>query len=1115
MKKNKINFFIIFLCSTFLINGACFAQEYTGDIGALKQAITDVSEVNSYTASTDAILDGNLNQINAKILSLYGSNHNLDGNNLYTGLTLSSLQTLTVKNFSSSNVNLPPIASIKNFYGSSGSAIFNSGIINIENNTFYNNTANYDGGAIYNTNKAFINNSLFLNNKTLLGYGGAIYNSGSAIITNGVFSSNSALSTNAGAIYNNNVLSVTGTTFSANDARYDGGAIYNTNSLALENTKFSNNSTVNGYGGAIYNSGSAFITDSEFLSNSAQSANGGAIYNNNILSVDGTTFSTNTAKYDGGVIYNTSSLNLQDIKFLNNATENGYGGAIYNSGSAFITNGEFFLNSAQSANGGAIYNNNILSVNGTTFSTNSAKCDGGAIYNTSGLNLSDGKFLNNSTANGHGGAIYNSGTASITNSEFLLNSAQAANGGAIYNNNVLTANSTIFSTNSAKYDGGATNNTGSIAFENSKFLNNSTINGHGGAVYNSGVASIVHSEFLSNSAMSANGGAVYNSGTATISGSTFYKNEALVDGGAIHNSNTLAIYNSSFKNNNSVTGYGGAIYNIGNLKIIADNYSSEFSENRAKGDSNAIYLDTDAKLYLTAINNGNIIFNDKIDSKVITNNIDINNPSVLVSNNYGQVEFNKNVYNSTISLYNGTMKLGIDNVLNTNSLNLYGGTIDMINNSIGSSNLNSLTFKTGSTTNLGIDVDLANLNADKLTATAVSSESGILNINKINLLSDSKGKISTINLADINIKDHIKLSTNHAMTELFKYNINYDSGSGNMNFATVGGGSYENYNPKILTQNISSIASTYSNQTQVYNEVLGRAEVFMSIPQNERVLMKCKNRYAYDGDSMVFSPTVFPEESSGFWFKQYSTFEHIPLSNGPTVSNIGYGTILGLDSKLKQLKHGIDGYLTAYTAYNGASQGFNGINIYQNGGVAGVSGTLYKGNFFTTVTANVGANAGTAHTGSGINDFTTLISGAAIKSGYNIGLLNEKLIIQPTYAMSYTFAKTFDYVTSGGVFITSDPLNAIQISPGIKIIGNLENGWQPYFGTNMVWNIMDSGRFYANETELPQMSVEPYIEYGFGVQRRWKSRLSGFAQSMIRNGGRNGISLQFGFRFSL
>ncbi|MGN1152701.1 MAG: autotransporter outer membrane beta-barrel domain-containing protein, partial [Candidatus Gastranaerophilaceae bacterium] len=189
--------------------------------------------------------------------------------------------------------------------------------------------------------------------------------------------------------------------------------------------------------------------------------------------------------------------------------------------------------------------------------------------------------------------------------------------------------------------------------------------------------------------------------------------------------------------------------------------------------------------------------------------------------------------------------------------------------------------------------------------------------------------------------------------------------------------------------------------------------------------------------------------------------------------------------------------------------------IYQNGGQLGATGIFYKGNFFTGLTANVGASNAEASTMYGQDNFTMLSTGIASKTGYNWELKEGKFIIQPSWLMSYSFVNTFDYTNSAGVRIDSSPLNAIQLVPGLKFIGNLKNGLQPYIGAQMVWNIMDDTRFKANNIDLPQMSVKPYVQYGIGVQKKWGDRLTGFFQTMIRNGGRNGIALSFGFRFAI
>lgn len=117
--------------------------------------------------------------------------------------------------------------------------------------------------------------------------------------------------------------------------------------------------------------------------------------------------------------------------------------------------------------------------------------------------------------------------------------------------------------------------------------------------------------------------------------------------------------------------------------------------------------------------------------------------------------------------------------------------------------------------------------------------------------------------------------------------------------------------------------------------------------------------------------------------------------------------------------------------------------------------------------------------------------------------------------MSYSMVNTFDYTNAAGVRINSDPLNAIQIEPGLKFIGNLKNGWQPYAGVSVVWNIMDKTQFMANDVSLPELSVKPYVKYGLGVKKTWGERFTGFLQTFFTNGGRNGVGIQAGCRWAL
>ena len=47
------------------------------------------------------------------------------------------------------------------------------------------------------------------------------------------------------------------------------------------------------------------------------------------------------------------------------------------------------------------------------------------------------------------------------------------------------------------------------------------------------------------------------------------------------------------------------------------------------------------------------------------------------------------------------------------------------------------------------------------------------------------------------------------------------------------------------------------------------------------------------------------------------------------------------------------------------------------------------------------------------------------------------------------------------------------------------------------------------------MSIKPYIQYGIGIQKVMKDNFTAYGQAMVRNGGRNGIALTFGFKWAI
>lgn len=589
-------------------------------------------------------------------------------------------------------------------------------------------------------------------------------------------------------------------------------------------------------------------------------------------------------------------------------------------------------------------------------------------------------------------------------------------------------------------------------------------------------------------------------------------------------------------NNNTILNSRIVIEGTGNLVLTNANLSDTTLEASANGQlvirnssGNAINLNNSIILNNSNNSNSGVRFegNSDINFNGVYNGISPSGTVALDLENATLTRGDKDSHAFWL-LNSGTLKYYDDSYLangGMNAITFNGGNLDLRNGVASNIPLYGLALKSNS--NIFVDVDLANKSMDKLTANNSSYTGGKLNVAGMNLLSDAINDFTSINFTeDNNLKSNVAYTGDSqvAYSPIYKYNVNYNANNGNFEFKRGNGGGGGNasdaFNPAVLTGPVGAQLGSYLTQLNLYEQAFANMDMLMLMPRAQRIAMKYANKYAStqgtgEGGVITFSPNQIPEEQKGLWFRPFATFENVGLKNGPNVKNIGYGSLFGGDSDLLELKHGWDMQYSFYGGYNGSNQYYNGVSIYQNGGSLGASSTWYKDNFFTGLTANVGANVGEASSMYGNEDFTMLATGIASKTGYNWELANGKFIVQPSFLMSYTFVNTFDYTNAAGVRISSDPLHAIQIAPGLKFIGNLKNSWQPYIGLQMVWNVMDRARFKANDVSLPNMSVDPYFQYGIGLQKRIGDRFTGFGQAMLRNGGRNGIALQFGFRWAI
>ena len=581
------------------------------------------------------------------------------------------------------------------------------------------------------------------------------------------------------------------------------------------------------------------------------------------------------------------------------------------------------------------------------------------------------------------------------------------------------------------------------------------------------------------------------------------------------------------------------VQNGGLLNIVATEDNPEVT---VESDNNAIYVGQNSNVQLLSGKGseieiaGNIVGESFENSKVMAlgDNISLNNvDKVYLYSHVNNLELNNQVSNTKINAVSGNINVNQDSLLagGTNAILLNGADINLQNGEATPIDLAGLYLNNN--TNLAIDVDIQNDKADTFVfddeADAVVNYGTInignvnmLNINERTILEEEEYAIPIVSPEYKNTALNRSITFNGLnpqtiVTPIYKYNTVFgalDDGSVAFGISKAGGG-YNGFNPAVVVAPVAAQLGGYLSQLNSYDEAFRNLDMKMLMTREERQAYKMANSYASEVQPKVFSPTYLPEKDSAGWFRPYASFEKVNLKGGPNVENVMYGSYFGGDSQMKELRNGWDFQYSVYVGYNGSHQNYQGNSIYQNGGNLGATGIWYKDDFFTALTANVGASVADASTMYGSEDFPMLMTGVASKTGYNWELAKGKFIIQPSWLMSYTFVNTFDYTNAAGVRIKSDPLHAINMAPGIKFIGNLKHGWQPYVGVQMVWNIMDKTDFHANNVSLPELSVKPYVQYGVGVQKRWGERFTGFFQTMFRNGGRNGVALSLGFRWAI
>ena len=1028
-----------------------------------------------------------------------------------------------------------------------------------------------NGSVIHNDSENSVTTivNTIIKNNSVTGDGGAIYNNANKIlpsgdedinldISNSVFEGNKA-DGNAGAIYNAGATTITNTAFNGNQAD-KGGAIYNTGTVTIANTVFDRNKA-NSEGGAIYNDGTMTITNSEFktttdtiyLTNSSSTIFTGTNTINSGISSE----EPDTAAGEAAGIWNNGILNLK-------GDNSGYKCEYIQDEEDTVTNvlNKFFDGYTTIEKG---------SVNWLT-----DKSASGHFYMTGGnLNIGDTnhqavldlsndskieeaanvRIDRNSTLGIKGDA-----EVSLDNSDEWYGDIKLNENGTLNLNNIknfegakLTANEgtlnindgTLIIANNSKIEEAVATNIKSDATlqvnEGGDVTIGASSNWEGKTILNGGDLTV--GGLTSNGVIQAGtGNLTVESGTLTVgensaiasavtttiaSGSTLY----ITDGGYVHlGTDDILGGEVTLKGGTldyaMVTRRGEAnvvIANTGNLNLLENSVMDIKSPSVIAKDvvvdiqkgatvnlrsGSELTLDSQDKWNgLVATWTNGVLKTDGVDNTKIGGQLQQNRGTSIFDNKSNILIDGQNNYivGGNVSILNGSalhLGSGVEH-FNVDNLNMANNSLlNVMNDTINKYKVTNMNIS--GTNNVAIDINPREKVGDTFIINTLNgSNNGTLNVSNFNFVGQAP------------IDRHIRLQVFDAENV---NDVNFTATDkkiftpiGNYQLISQGGGAYTaslaDYNPQVFRGQAATLAA-YNHQLLIDDMLTNHF-----ILPNERLIDKAAQANKTSSISPLFAPYQSTIDEGGIWTKSYVSFEQLSMTNNLRVGNNVYGTLIGADFPAVKMKKGWKFIPTAYIGYNGGNQYFNHVDMYQNGGQGGFMGTFIKNNFIGSVTAYGGGYFNEMNVAGNTDRTGNWFAGTAAKAAYNIHA-TKHFIIQPTAFVSYNiFGKQSWGTDYGAMSMNSGTLNGINVAPGLNLIYSRDT-WSVYGTIQYMFNINDQVGGKAGNVKLPNTEMRHgYINYGVGVTKTWKDRLTSFFQINFRNGGRTGVGFQLGLNY--
>lgn len=202
-----------------------------------------------------------------------------------------------------------------------------------------------------------------------------------------------------------------------------------------------------------------------------------------------------------------------------------------------------------------------------------------------------------------------------------------------------------------------------------------------------------------------------------------------------------------------------------------------------------------------------------------------------------------------------------------------------------------------------------------------------------------------------------------------------------------------------------------------------------------------------------------------------------------------------------------------YTGYVGGSQENKFMDMKQDGGYVGLYGGYSYRQFNLNTSVHGGALSNRAENTFGTDEFSNMWAGAAVNVTYNIAI-DDTFTLQPGVYGAYTWIKSANYTADSGHRIQNDNFNMFEVTPGVRAIKQVADGWFATATVKYVFSFENGGKMSINGTEFSELDGTNYSEYGLGIEKsinRFNIALNLGRRDGGRTGWHGGVGMKYIF----